>query len=108
MSVENIGSGYIFVVDTEEYAGNFEREMCAYATGMTGECGVGYEGAKQYAEDMSLELDGHCVLDNQFEDVVQNVTMDVIAQHLYGPLPAGSITETEATTEITEKKKSKH
>jgi hypothetical protein len=24
---------YIFVIDTESYAGNFEREMCGYATG---------------------------------------------------------------------------
>jgi hypothetical protein len=29
------------IVDTNKYAGNFEREMCAYATGQIGECGVG-------------------------------------------------------------------
>jgi len=32
---------YLFVVDTDAYAGNFEREMCAYMTGQIGECGVG-------------------------------------------------------------------
>lgn len=29
------------IVDTDKYSGNFEREMCAYATGQVGECGVG-------------------------------------------------------------------
>ena len=32
-----------FIIDTNEYAGNFEREMCAYVTGQIGECGVGSE-----------------------------------------------------------------
>ena len=31
----------IFVIDTDSYAGNFERELCAYMTGCVGECGVG-------------------------------------------------------------------
>jgi hypothetical protein len=30
-----------FVIDTDTYAGNFERELCAYITGVVGECGVG-------------------------------------------------------------------
>ena len=38
---------YIFVIDTDSYAGNFEREMCAYVTGQTGECGVGEDYAKR-------------------------------------------------------------
>lgn len=29
------------IIDTENYAGSFEREMCAYITGQIGECGVG-------------------------------------------------------------------
>jgi hypothetical protein len=32
-----------FKVKTDSYAGNFEREMCAYMTGQLGECGVGDE-----------------------------------------------------------------
>ena len=32
---------HIFVIRTNHYAGNFEREMCAYMTGQVGECGVG-------------------------------------------------------------------
>ena len=38
---------YGFIVDTDSYAGNFEREMCAYMTGHIGECSVGEE----YASD---------------------------------------------------------
>ncbi len=32
---------YLIVIDTNKYSGNFERDMCAYATGQVGECGVG-------------------------------------------------------------------
>lgn len=30
-----------FVIDTDKYAGNFERQLCAWVTGIAGECGVG-------------------------------------------------------------------
>lgn len=33
--------GYAFVIDTNSYAGNFEREMTAYLTGVVGDCTVG-------------------------------------------------------------------
>lgn len=45
---------WIFVVDTEQYAGNFERGMCAFMTGMLGECGVGSEEARLYYEQTGL------------------------------------------------------
>lgn len=32
---------FVFVVDTEEYAGNFERELCACMTAQIGDCEVG-------------------------------------------------------------------
>jgi hypothetical protein len=32
-----------FIVKTDSYAGNFEREMCAYMTGHIGDCEVGDE-----------------------------------------------------------------
>lgn len=32
---------WIFVVDTNMYSGNFERCLCAYMTGVIGDCGVG-------------------------------------------------------------------
>lgn len=38
---------YTFIIDTNIYAGNFERQMCAFMTGMTGECGVGEHVAEQ-------------------------------------------------------------
>lgn len=31
------------IIETDKYAGNFEREFCAYVTGRIGECGVGDE-----------------------------------------------------------------
>lgn len=41
----------IFCVDTDTYAGSFERELCAYMTGILGECEVGEESKKLYEED---------------------------------------------------------
>lgn len=46
---------YIFVIDTSDYAGNFEREMCAYLTGNIGECGVGDDYAKIFNEEVGVE-----------------------------------------------------
>ena len=45
MAVYNPTS-FVLAIDTDAYAGNFEREMCAYATGHFGDCGVGEEFAK--------------------------------------------------------------
>jgi len=42
---------FIFVVDTEQYAGNFEREMTAYCTGIIGECEKGKEHAALFKEE---------------------------------------------------------
>jgi len=36
-----MGEKYIFVIDTESYSGNFERQMTAYCTGRIGDCEVG-------------------------------------------------------------------
>ena len=44
-----------FVIDTTQYAGNFEREMCAYITGAVGECGVGDAAAARFMEDYPEE-----------------------------------------------------
>jgi len=46
-----------FIIDTDSYAGNFEREMCAFMTGMIGDCEVGYEYAERFLEDYDHELD---------------------------------------------------
>jgi hypothetical protein len=50
---------YLLIVDTNLYAGNFEREMTAFATGVLGECEVGdtmledfFEGAAAFGYDV--------------------------------------------------------
>lgn len=57
---------YKFIIDTDQYSGNFEREMCAYLTGRIGECGVGKDfveifqqevGSKISFDNVSLESD---------------------------------------------------
>ncbi len=45
---------WIFLIKTDSYAGNFERDMCAYITGMVGECGVGAEEAQLFYQEMGL------------------------------------------------------
>ena len=51
----------IFIVDTNKYAGNFERQMIAYMTGMYGDCGVGQEEAIVFYKEMGfLEKDFVC------------------------------------------------
>lgn len=40
----------LFVIDTDQYSGNFERNMCAFLTGIVGDCGVGSEKANNYPE----------------------------------------------------------
>ena len=62
----------IFVIDTDSYAGNFEREMCAYVTGQIGECGVG-DGQ---AEDFNAWLKSKGIAENPFEDILGQVADD--------------------------------
>ena len=45
-------TNFYFVIDTDHYAGNFEREMCAYMTGETGDCGVGHKEADLFQEEV--------------------------------------------------------
>lgn len=46
---------YIFIILTDQYAGNFERELCAYCTGIIGDCGVGADEANKFREDYNEE-----------------------------------------------------
>lgn len=39
---------YGFIIDTDSYSGNFERELCAYVTGHIGDCGTGDTEAEEY------------------------------------------------------------
>lgn len=50
-----------FVIDTDSYAGNFERQLCAYATGQIGECGVGQKEAEIFKVEEDPDF---------FEDIV--------------------------------------
>ena len=50
--IENYSNCVVFVIDTDQYAGNFEREMCAHVTGRIGECEVGEE----YVDDEIRDL----------------------------------------------------
>ena len=43
---EKINSKMI-IIDTDTYAGNFERELCAYVTGIVRDCEVGIEIAEK-------------------------------------------------------------
>lgn len=42
-----------FIIHTNQYSGNFEREMCAYLTGKIGECGIG----KNFIEQLPIKFD---------------------------------------------------
>ncbi len=65
---EPLFSCYIFAVKTDSYAGNFEREMCAFMTGVVGECGVGDIVAGLFAQEYPGE--------NSWEDKVMQVADD--------------------------------
>ena len=55
--MENIEEkSYIVVINTNQYAGNFEREITAFITGQIGECGVGDEQAKLCPENVSTQF----------------------------------------------------
>ena len=54
---EDPNAPWLFVIDTEEYAGNFERELCAYITGKVGDCDVGEEEAVIFGNEVGEALD---------------------------------------------------
>jgi hypothetical protein len=51
MAVYEFDAPFALIVNTDQYAGNFEREFCAYVTGAIGECGVGEELAEEFQEE---------------------------------------------------------
>jgi hypothetical protein len=57
--------GFGFVIRTNEYAGNFEREMCAFVTGRVGECEVGdkYVEPKVFEQAKKNGIDFENVMD---------------------------------------------
>lgn len=54
-------SCFIVIVDTDSYAGNFERDLVAWMTGLVGDCEVGEEYAElARAESAALGFDDGC------------------------------------------------
>lgn len=51
MIEENNINRLIFVIDTDTYAGNFERQLCAYITGVIGECEQGDREAEEFRKE---------------------------------------------------------
>lgn len=63
---------FIFVIDTDIYAGHFERQMTAYITGKVGECEVGKEIADDYYVTKELE---------KYEDVFENILFYILDEY---------------------------
>ncbi len=53
-NVELISEGFIVIVETNQYAGRFERELTAYCTGVVGECEVGREMSNLFYRDHNI------------------------------------------------------
>lgn len=60
---QSVHTGWYLIFDTDQYAGNFEREMCAYVTGVIGECGKGKHMQSHFQED-------HPELVEEYEDSI--------------------------------------
>ena len=60
---------FLFVIDTEQYAGNFERELCAWCTGQIGMCEVGSEEAADFKAEHPAEY-------AEFSRVVEQFSRD--------------------------------
>lgn len=65
-----MGEKHIFIIKTDQYAGNFERELCAYCTGVVGDCGVGEEERNKFIDDYSEEKADEMweLLEQRFDD----------------------------------------
>ena len=47
-------SGYVFIIETDKFAGNFNRKMCAYATGVLGASRGGEAEAREFYNHRGL------------------------------------------------------
>jgi hypothetical protein len=48
MRTLSAGTTYVFCIDTDSYAGNFERPLAAACTGQIGDCEVGQDRAEKF------------------------------------------------------------
>jgi hypothetical protein len=51
MSVDRFEAPYALIFNLDQYAGNYEREFCAFVMGRIGDCGVGEEMLDLFEED---------------------------------------------------------
>ena len=79
MSVENVTS-VVVAIDTNEYAGNFEREMCAFITGQVGECGVGDRLIAEAHEELAEDT-----FNNTFDWIEENIVQESDDHGCYRP-----------------------
>jgi len=64
---EQVNVRFAIIIDTTAYAGNFEREATAYATGVIGECEVGENMAEDFKKDYP-EIDFGEIISQQPDD----------------------------------------
>lgn len=68
--VEFVDNLYVFVIDTDKYAGNFERDLCGFITGKAGD--YDFEMIGVYRKEMGLDPDG---------DDYNEYVIDIIGEH---------------------------
>lgn len=59
---------YTLLINTNSYAGNFEREMTAYCTGVIGECEVGEELIESFNNEIASKFN---IQSDHFEDILE-------------------------------------
>lgn len=72
----DMDDGYIFIVDTNKYAGNFTRELCAFTTGIVGASGTGKKEAERFFQEIGLISEEDRLLKNPFIDIVVEIPRD--------------------------------
>lgn len=76
LEIENI-QHWDLVIDTNQYAGNFERELCAWVTGVVGDCAVGDHEKEQFLHDLDgtkwtyLPYEGASEKNSHFQDYLR-------------------------------------
>lgn len=68
-----------FIIDTDSYSGNFEREICAYITGHLRECGI---GSKMVEDDIKSKFEKY--IEYVLDDRETNTPVDIYPTPGYG------------------------
>lgn len=72
---EKMENYYKFIIKTDSYAGNFEREMCAYVTGLWDGETHGKDQAKIFSKELNLNEDKYGE-DNPFYTYMMMVPLE--------------------------------